>query len=157
MHSIRETIHCKSPVYVIFWRSSRSTNNLICELMCPFSWQLSVKLFRLIWTQQTTYQLKSLSDDDSDVLTAVVHGVVLGVPFPFNLPNPDGCKDSGVSCPISAGQTYNYKTSLPVLASYPRVSRRKENIQWIIFIILQLNLPSASFSFYCAINFIRFL
>jgi Niemann-Pick C2 protein len=90
--------------------------------MCPFSWQLSVKLFRLIWTQQTTYQLKSLSDDDSDVLTAVVHGVVLGVPFPFNLPNPDGCKDSGVSCPISAGQTYNYKTSLPVLASYPRVT-----------------------------------
>ncbi|CAH1371168.1 unnamed protein product [Tenebrio molitor] len=62
------------------------------------------------------------TNDDSDVLTSVVHGVILGVPFPFDIPNPDGCKDSGVSCPISAGQTYNYKASLPVLATYPRVT-----------------------------------
>ncbi|KAJ8927970.1 hypothetical protein NQ314_019495, partial [Rhamnusium bicolor] len=38
---------------------------------------------------------------DTDSLTAVVHGVILGVPMPFELPNPDGCKDSGVSCPVT--------------------------------------------------------
>ncbi|EFA02897.1 ecdysteroid-regulated 16 kDa protein [Tribolium castaneum] len=64
---------------------------------------------------------------DSDTLTAVVHGVVLGVPLPFNLPNPDGCKDSGVSCPLRAGQSYTYKTSLPVLSSYPKVT---VDVQW---------------------------
>ncbi|RZC36465.1 E1 DerP2 DerF2 domain containing protein, partial [Asbolus verrucosus] len=67
-----------------------------------------------------TIEISFTTNTESDVLKAVVHGVVLGVPFPFDLPNPDGCKDCGVNCPISAGQTYNYKTSLPVLASYPR-------------------------------------
>lgn len=52
---------------------------------------------------------------------AVVHGVVLDVPVPFNLPNSDGCVDSGLKCPLQAGQDYTYETSLPVLKKYPRV------------------------------------
>ncbi|KAJ3659210.1 hypothetical protein Zmor_010911 [Zophobas morio] len=67
-------------------------------------------------------EISFTTNEDSDVLKAVVHGVVLGVPFPFDLPNPDGCTDCGITCPITAGQTYSYHTTLPVLKSYPRVT-----------------------------------
>lgn len=43
--------------------------------------------------------------------------------MPFSLPNPDGCKDSGITCPIKAGQKYTYMSHLPILSSYPRVSQ----------------------------------
>nr|CAH7745146.1 unnamed protein product [Callosobruchus chinensis]CAH7753766.1 unnamed protein product [Callosobruchus chinensis] len=59
---------------------------------------------------------------DSDTLKAVVHGEILGVPMPFDLPNPDGCKDSGLTCPIKAGQTYTYTAALPISVNYPRVT-----------------------------------
>lgn len=61
-------------------------------------------------------------EEDSETLTAVVYGVILGVPMRFPLPNSDGCTDSGITCPIKAGETYTYNTRLPVLKSYPRVS-----------------------------------
>lgn len=54
-------------------------------------------------------------------MTAVVHGIILGVPVAFQLPNPDGCKDSGLECPLATGNTYHYQASLPVLRKYPKV------------------------------------
>lgn len=41
-------------------------------------------------------------EEETDIVKAVVHGVILGVPVAFQLPNPDGCKDSGLECPLSS-------------------------------------------------------
>lgn len=60
-------------------------------------------------------------DVDSDKSTAVVHGIVGGIPIPFSIPVPDGCR-SGIQCPIKTGNTYNYQASLPVKTEYPSVS-----------------------------------
>ncbi|KAK9703364.1 ML domain [Popillia japonica] len=69
-----------------------------------------------------TIQISFVPNKSIQQINAVVHGVILGVPIPFELPNSDGCKDSGVSCPLQEGQTYTYSTTLPVLKKYPRVN-----------------------------------
>ncbi|XP_005724123.1 epididymal secretory protein E1 [Pundamilia nyererei] len=58
--------------------------------------------------------------------TAVVHGVIAGVPIPFAIPNVDGCK-SGIQCPIQNGQTYHYVATLPVKDEYPAL---KLVVEW---------------------------
>jgi Niemann-Pick C2 protein len=58
----------------------------------------------------------------SSKLTAVVHGVVAGVPMPFHFPQADACENSNITCPLKPGQSYFYSVQLPVLKSYPRIS-----------------------------------
>jgi Niemann-Pick C2 protein len=41
---------------------------------------------------------------------------------PFKLPNPDGCVDSGLECPLTKGTQYSYEASFPILKVYPRVN-----------------------------------
>lgn len=60
------------------------------------------------------------SSSNSKGSRAVVHGIVMGVPVAFALPEPDGCK-SGVKCPIEMGNTYSYVAKLPVQHSYPSI------------------------------------
>ncbi|XP_063867264.1 NPC intracellular cholesterol transporter 2-like [Scylla paramamosain] len=50
---------------------------------------------------------------------AQVHGIVHGVPLPFTLQNPNGCVNSGLQCPLNAGEKYTYTASLPVRTLYP--------------------------------------
>ncbi|KAF3844807.1 hypothetical protein F7725_007970 [Dissostichus mawsoni] len=47
------------------------------------------------------------SDVLSQTSTALVHGIIAGVPIPFPIPIEDGCK-SGIVCPIQKQQKYNY-------------------------------------------------
>ncbi|XP_028995077.1 NPC intracellular cholesterol transporter 2-like [Betta splendens] len=61
------------------------------------------------------------SDVDSNGCTAVVHGVIAGIPVPFSIPNSDGCK-SGIECPVQKGRNYNYVATLPVKTDYPSIS-----------------------------------
>lgn len=61
------------------------------------------------------------SVDECTKVSAVVHGIVMGIEMPFSLPNSDGCVNSGLACPIKKGSTYEYSTTLPVLKSYPKV------------------------------------
>ncbi|TMS21085.1 NPC intracellular cholesterol transporter 2 [Larimichthys crocea] len=56
----------------------------------------------------------------SQTSTAVVHGVIAGVPIPFPIPIEDGCK-SGIQCPIQMKQQYHYLNSLPVKSEYPSI------------------------------------
>uniref|UniRef100_A0AAQ4R646 NPC intracellular cholesterol transporter 2 n=1 Tax=Gasterosteus aculeatus aculeatus TaxID=481459 RepID=A0AAQ4R646_GASAC len=58
--------------------------------------------------------------------TAVVHGIVAGVPIPFPIPIEDGCK-SGIQCPIQKQQQYHYLNSLPVKSEYPAI---KLVVEW---------------------------
>lgn len=70
--------------------------------------------------------------DQCAKVSAVVHGIVMGIEMPFNLPNADGCSNSGITCPINKGANYEYSTTLPVLKSYPKVLRFENNIsEWI--------------------------
>ncbi|KAG8176971.1 hypothetical protein JTE90_029420 [Oedothorax gibbosus] len=50
---------------------------------------------------------------------AVVHGVIGGMPLPFPVPNPDGCKFGGLTCPLENGKTYTYTHNLFIRSSYP--------------------------------------
>lgn len=62
----------------------------------------------------------------SQTSTAVVHGIIAGLPVPFPIPNNDGCK-SGIQCPIQKQQVYNYMTALPVKSEYPSI---KLTVEW---------------------------
>lgn len=46
----------------------------------------------------------------------------MGVEMPFPLPNPDGCVNHGLTCPIKKGEPLDYIATLPVLKAYPKVS-----------------------------------
>uniref|UniRef100_A0A8C2PDQ3 NPC intracellular cholesterol transporter 2 n=1 Tax=Capra hircus TaxID=9925 RepID=A0A8C2PDQ3_CAPHI len=58
------------------------------------------------------------SNTQSQSSKAVVHGIVMGIPVPFPIPESDGCK-SGIRCPIEKDKTYNYVNKLPVKSEYP--------------------------------------
>ncbi|CAH0726770.1 unnamed protein product, partial [Brenthis ino] len=60
-------------------------------------------------------------------LETVVHGVIMNLPVPFPLPQPDACKDSGLVCPLKAGDKQSYKTTMPILKSYPKV---RVDVKW---------------------------
>ncbi|XP_069008234.1 NPC intracellular cholesterol transporter 2-like [Embiotoca jacksoni] len=62
----------------------------------------------------------------STTSTAVVHGIIAGVPIPFPIPVGDGCK-SGIQCPIQKQQMYHYQTTLPVRSEYPAI---KLVVEW---------------------------
>lgn len=61
-------------------------------------------------------------------VTNVVHGIVLGVPVPFALPDANACVSGALKCPLEAGETYKFDITLPVERKYPRVN----NISYII-------------------------
>ncbi|XP_052903298.1 NPC intracellular cholesterol transporter 2 homolog a [Anopheles moucheti] len=69
-----------------------------------------------------TISITFTSAEDLSELKAVVHGIILGMEVPFKLPNDDGCKDSGLECPLTKDTSYRYSTTLPVLKQYPKVS-----------------------------------
>jgi Niemann-Pick C2 protein len=60
--------------------------------------------------------------EDITAVKAVVHGIIVGLPIPFPIPNADGCKNSNLVCPLKSGQTYFYRDAIPVAAIYPSVS-----------------------------------
>jgi len=60
-------------------------------------------------------------DEDTPGATAVVHGIIAGVPVPFPIPNPDACKDSGLTCPLNNGKQYTYATNIFIRTEYPSV------------------------------------
>lgn len=66
------------------------------------------------------------SDVLSQTSTALVHGIVAGVPIPFPIPIEDGCK-SGIVCPIQQQHKYNYVNLLPVKTQYPSI---KLVVEW---------------------------
>ncbi|KAG5869448.1 hypothetical protein JTB14_026092 [Gonioctena quinquepunctata] len=76
----------------------------------------------LIKNTNATMKISFKTNVDSPSLTAVVAGVILSIETPFALPNPDGCVDSGVVCPLKADETYDYTATMPIDKNYPRVT-----------------------------------
>lgn len=57
-------------------------------------------------------------------VTAVAHGKLGILPvIPYPIPFTDGCKNSNLTCPLVAGQTYHYLTVVPVPEDAPTVSQ----------------------------------
>ncbi|KAK2826120.1 hypothetical protein Q5P01_020334 [Channa striata] len=81
-------------------------NSLPCQLQKGKSYSVNVTF---------------ISTVESQTSTAVVHGIIAGVPVPFPVPIKDGC-NSGIQCPIQKQYTYNYKTELPVKLEYPEIN-----------------------------------
>ncbi|KAM9293935.1 NPC intracellular cholesterol transporter 2 [Gastrophryne carolinensis] len=80
----------------------------------------------LVKGQNYTINVTFTSDEATPSCKAKVYGLLVGVPVPFPLPEPDGCK-SGLSCPLQAGQTYTYLTKLPIKSEYPDM---KLTVRW---------------------------
>ncbi|XP_007939560.1 NPC intracellular cholesterol transporter 2 [Orycteropus afer afer] len=75
---------------------------------------------QLIKGQSYSVNVTFTSSGYSQNSTAFVHGIILGVPVPFPIPVPDGCK-SGIDCPIQKDKTYSYLNKLPVKNEYPTI------------------------------------
>ncbi|XP_072945256.1 ecdysteroid-regulated 16 kDa protein-like [Epargyreus clarus] len=74
-----------------------------------------------------TMNIDFIPSKDVKSVTTEVHGVIMGLPVPFPLPEPDACQNNGLTCPLKAGQEFHYKATLPVLKSYPKV---KVDVKW---------------------------
>uniref|UniRef100_A0A3B4ABY5 NPC intracellular cholesterol transporter 2 n=1 Tax=Periophthalmus magnuspinnatus TaxID=409849 RepID=A0A3B4ABY5_9GOBI len=59
-----------------------------------------------------------VSNVETEKSTAVVHGIIAGLPIPFPIPVSDGCH-SGINCPIHMQNAYHYVATLPVKSEYP--------------------------------------
>ena len=67
------------------------------------------------------------STESTDQAHAIVHGILDGISVAYPIDNPDGCKESGINCPIKSGSTYVYTSSLKILNAYPEV---KVVVKW---------------------------
>lgn len=74
-----------------------------------------------------TFSIDFTPNKEVKGVQTVVHGVIMNLPVPFPLPQPDACKDNGLTCPLPAGTQANYQTTMPILKSYPRV---KVEVKW---------------------------
>ncbi|KAM5273582.1 NPC intracellular cholesterol transporter 2 [Ctenodactylus gundi] len=74
----------------------------------------------LVKGQAYSVNVTFTSSTQSTNSTASVHGILFGVPVPFPIPEPDGCK-CGISCPIQKNKIYSYLNKLPVKSEYPDV------------------------------------
>ncbi|GAB1863134.1 NPC intracellular cholesterol transporter 2 homolog a-like [Camponotus japonicus] len=68
--------------------------------------------------------IKFIPNKDINQVDVRVYGVLLDIPVPFPLDNPNACTDShdGLKCPLQKDQEYNYTTSLFVQKIYPSVN-----------------------------------
>uniref|UniRef100_A0A915IRW1 MD-2-related lipid-recognition domain-containing protein n=1 Tax=Romanomermis culicivorax TaxID=13658 RepID=A0A915IRW1_ROMCU len=52
--------------------------------------------------------------------------------MPFPLPNPDGCRDSGLECPLVAESDNSYNQSLEIKSIYPSFILKKIDLQVLV-------------------------
>lgn len=62
------------------------------------------------------------ASEDADHVTVRAHGMVMGVPIRLKMPNEDGCRESGIQCPVKNGERYTYVQKFEVKPSYPKMS-----------------------------------
>jgi Niemann-Pick C2 protein len=60
--------------------------------------------------------------EDATGLKMLVYGHIAGIDVPFPISNPDGCKDSNITCPIKKGQSYRYRNAIYVKTEYPSMT-----------------------------------
>lgn len=73
-------------------------------------------------------------------LTAEIYGILAGVPIKFNMPNPDGCRSSNITCPVKSGDEYTYSGLFNVIPTYPNVSIQKDVGRYLAYIELRIKI-----------------
>uniref|UniRef100_A0A224XVJ4 Putative niemann-pick type c2 n=1 Tax=Panstrongylus lignarius TaxID=156445 RepID=A0A224XVJ4_9HEMI len=58
-----------------------------------------------------------------------VYGIILGAEVPFPIPNPDGCLNSGLVCPLAADHNFTYTATLHVSRTYPHIA---VTVKWVL-------------------------
>ncbi|KAF6214216.1 hypothetical protein GE061_008955 [Apolygus lucorum] len=71
--------------------------------------------------KNVTIDLTFTTKEEVTAVSVEVHGKIV-VPIPFILPNPDGCKDSGLTCPLANNTQHTYTLTLPIKNIYPRIN-----------------------------------
>jgi len=74
-----------------------------------------------------TIKVTFSSMENTDQSWAIVHGILDGNSVLYPIDNPDGCKNSGIECPIKMGSTYTYTSSLKILNEFPDI---KVLVKW---------------------------
>jgi len=61
---------------------------------------------------------------DTSTAMSSCYGKIGGFPLPFPLTSPNACEtaDSGLKCPLKAGQKYKFHYELPVQSYYPKLN-----------------------------------
>lgn len=62
-----------------------------------------------------------VTDKNVNEIQLVARGYIYGFPITIPLNNTNACIESGLSCPLEAGNNYNYSSTLKVYEQCPRV------------------------------------
>ncbi|XP_068232520.1 NPC intracellular cholesterol transporter 2-like [Palaemon carinicauda] len=77
---------------------------------------------RLIRGQNARMVLPFIPARSAKTIQPVVHGLLANIiPIPFQIPEDNGCINSGLQCPLQSGRIHNYVAELPVHQDYPRI------------------------------------
>lgn len=68
-----------------------------------------------------TVRVTFTAPQDSGSLKAEIFGIIEGIKVDWPMPNPDGCKDSGITCPVRGGKQYTYTSVLAVPKQAPKI------------------------------------
>nr|XP_022331852.1 epididymal secretory protein E1-like [Crassostrea virginica] len=68
-----------------------------------------------------TVSVTFIAAKNSVGLTAEIYGILAGIPVKFQMPNPNGCSSSNITCPIKSGDQYTYSGLFNVLPTYPNI------------------------------------
>lgn len=63
-----------------------------------------------------------ISGSKVEAVQVKIYGEVGPIPVPFPFDEPDGCKNSGLTCPLDPESLAVYQATLPILSEYPAVS-----------------------------------
>jgi len=120
------------------------------------------KVCNLVKGQNYTISVDFTGKEDITKAVAVVHGVLSGIPVPFPINNPDGCKDSGLTCPVKAGTEAKYHSQIFVKTEYPKLKvvvkweLRDQNSQDIFCVMLPAQIVDGKKGLKMADNTLRY-
>ncbi|XP_076463720.1 NPC intracellular cholesterol transporter 2-like [Babylonia areolata] len=83
----------------------------------PCSVQPCVFTYNMTATVRVTFK----APVDSGSLKAQISGIIEGIRIGWPMPNPDGCKDSGITCPVAQSKQYTYVSTLAVPKGAPQL------------------------------------
>lgn len=107
------------------WKSCSANNGQVLDL--TVNTPCNKDRYILQKGTNITLNVQFWSSVDSDEVKVRAHGFVMGVPIPLKMPNEDGCKNSGIECPVKNGEKYAYVQNFEVKPSYPKMSA---NLRW---------------------------
>ncbi|XP_046383191.1 ecdysteroid-regulated 16 kDa protein-like [Ischnura elegans] len=73
-----------------------------------------------------TIQFDFTPFENTNTVSAVVHGIKMGIPVPFHFPDEAACNRT-LKCPLFKGKTYSYQATFPIKKKYPAI---RLDVKW---------------------------